>query len=84
MKTILQQVRQTVAGMHPFPQWVLVGFVYAAVITYTLCAAAGFGLWGDPCEATARAQALFETGTGFLAAGGLGVPLMDLMWRRGG
>lgn len=84
MKEKWRAVADAVNTVRPYPFWVFLLFLYAAVIVYALCAVAAWAApdWlTDPADAPRLAGLLFETGTGFLAAGGLGAPLMDLILR---
>lgn len=86
MKKAVLVLKKYINGIHPMPFWVLVLFLYAAIAAYTVCSALAFHpeLLAVPDEAPRLSAMWFEAATGFIAAGAVCAPVMDLILRKDG
>lgn len=80
----MRVLSRLIGQMHPYPFWVLIGFLYAGIVTFSLC---GFVTWyhgviPDTCERLLWGRTLFELGTAFIGIGGITAPLMDIIIRH--
>ncbi len=71
-----------IQNIHPYPFWILVVCIYASILCFAGCGAVvWFALSSFP---RGIGGMLFEAGFGFLALGGICVPLMDMIIQHDG
>ena len=81
MKKVLHTITPMLNQVHTYPFWIFLGFLYASIGAFAMCALvmwfpAGFGLSGGH---RLVGEALFETGMGLFTVGGITAPMMDLI-----
>lgn len=80
----MRVLSRLIQQMHPFPFWVMIGFLYAGIVGFTLCCFVTWhqGLTLDVYERLFFGSVLFELSSSFIAIGGITAPLMDLIIRH--
>ena len=81
MKKVKNYIFPFIDGMHPYPFWLFIGFLYSSIVLFGLC---GVVMWVPDFlprlhTREAVAEALFQYANALLAVGGILAPLMDLI-----
>ncbi len=84
MKKTIQQGVRLVQQMHPYPFWVLLLFLYGAILSFLVC---GLVTWfpevlAHPHQADIVAQQWFSVGNALVGVGGVAAPVMDLILKK--
>jgi hypothetical protein len=81
VKTVMNEIMPLFHQMHPYPFWMLIGFLYTAILLFGLC---GGVMWiprliPEPHVRESIGELLFQSANCLLAIGGILSPLLDLI-----
>ena len=81
LKKVMNDIIPLFHQMHPYPFWMLIGFLYTAILLFGLC---GGVMWiprliPEPHIRESIGELLFQSANCLLAIGGILSPLMDLI-----